>query len=109
MPLTALFPLGGPQGFPGLRIGERRGDQFAFASLALLRRIRGPLYARVELGRGRTVIAHPEHAEVLATAGRGWVTGGEVALTTDTPLGPFLIGYGIATTDRPVFKIRLGN
>jgi predicted acylesterase/phospholipase RssA len=109
LPLAALFPLGGPQGFPGLRIGERRGDQFAFASLALLRRIRGPLYARVEVGRGRTVIAHPEHAEVLAAAGRGWVTGGEVALTTDTPLGPFVIGYGIATTDRPVFKIRLGN
>ena len=42
-------------------------------------------------------------------AAEGWVSGGEAGLTTDTPLGPFLIGYGIATTDRPVFKIRLGN
>jgi NTE family protein len=109
LPLTALFTLGGQQGFPGLRIGERRGDQFAFASLAMLRRIRGPVYGRVEIGRGRTAIAHAANPALLTTAAEGWVSGGEVGLATDTPLGPFLIGYGIATTDRPVFKIRLGN
>jgi hypothetical protein len=109
LPLAALFTLGGPQGFPGLRIGERRGDQFAFASLAILRRIRGPLYARVEVGRGRTALAHAWRPEMLAAAASGWVSGGELGLTTDTPLGPFLIGYGLASTDRPVFKIRLGN
>jgi hypothetical protein len=41
-------------------------------------------------------------------AGRGWVRGAELGLVTDTPLGPFSISYGIASTDRPVFKIRLG-
>ena len=41
-------------------------------------------------------------------AGRGWVRGAELGLVTDTPLGPFSIAYGIASTDRPVFKIRLG-
>jgi hypothetical protein len=109
LPLTALFTLGGPHGFPGLRIGERRGDQFAFASLAALRRIRGPVYGRIEIGRGRTAIAHPTNRQLLDAAAEGWVSGGEIGLTTDTPLGPFLIGYGTATTDRPVFKIRLGN
>jgi predicted acylesterase/phospholipase RssA len=109
LPLTALFTLGGPQGFPGLRIGERRGDQFAFASLAVLRRIRGPLYARGEVGRGRTAFAHARHPEVLSTAATGWVSGGEVGLMADTPLGPFLIGYGLASNERPVFKIRLGT
>jgi predicted acylesterase/phospholipase RssA len=109
LPLSALFTLGGPHGFPGLRVGERRGDQFAFASLAILRRIRGPVYGRVEIGRARTAIVHAVNRELLAAAGEGWVSGGEIGLTTDTPLGPFLIGYGIATTDRPVFKIRLGN
>ena len=91
-----------------MRVGERRGDQMAFASLAVLRRIRGPLFARIEVGRGRTGLVRPAHPEVLATAARGWVTGGEAGFTADTPLGPFLIGYGLASTDRPVFKIRLG-
>jgi NTE family protein len=108
LPLTTLFTLGGRRGFPGMRVGERRGDQMAFASLALLRQIRGPLFARIEVGRGRTALVRPAHPEVLATAARGWVTGGEAGLAADTPLGPFLVGYGIASTDRPVLKIRLG-
>jgi predicted acylesterase/phospholipase RssA len=109
LPLAALFPLGGPPGFPGLRTGERRGDQFIFASLALLRRISGPLYARAEVGRGRTALTRARHPEMFSTTATGWVTGGEIGLTTDTPLGPFLIGYGLSSNDRPVFKIRLGS
>jgi predicted acylesterase/phospholipase RssA len=109
LPLAALFPLGGPHGFPGLRAGERRGDQFAFTSLAVLHRIRGPLYARAEVGRGRSALARARRPDVLAGAASGWVSGGEFGLTADTPLGPFLIGYGLASGDRPVFKIRLGN
>ncbi|MDQ3996516.1 MAG: patatin-like phospholipase family protein, partial [Gemmatimonadota bacterium] len=109
LPLTALFTLGGPHGFPGLRTGERRGDQFAFGSLAALRRVRGPLYFRAEIGRGRTELARTRHPEVLSAAARGWVSGGEAGLAADTPLGPFVIAYGVANNDRPVFKIRLGN
>jgi predicted acylesterase/phospholipase RssA len=109
LPLAALFTLGGPQGFPGLRTGERRGDQFAFASLAVLRRIRGPLYARAEVGRGSTALVRVRGPETLSAAASGWVSGGELGLTVDTPLGPFVVGYGLASTERPVFKIRLGN
>lgn len=109
LPLAALFTLGGPQGFPGLRTGERRGDQFAYASLAVLRRIRGPVYARAEVGRGRTALLRARRPEMLSGAASGWVSGGELGLTADTPLGPFLISYGLASNDRPVFKIRLGN
>ena len=109
LPLAALFTLGGAHGFPGMRTGERRGDQLAFASLAVLRRIRGPLYARAEVGRGRTTLARARHPETLTAAASGWVSGGELGFTADTPLGPFLIGYGLASTDRPVFKIRVGN
>jgi predicted acylesterase/phospholipase RssA len=109
LPLAALFTLGGPHGFPGLRTGERRGDQFAFASLAVLRRIRGPLYAGVELGRGRTEVVRVRHPETLSTAASGWVSGTELGLTADTPLGRFLIGYGRASGGRPVFKFRLGS
>jgi predicted acylesterase/phospholipase RssA len=109
LPLAALFTLGGPHGFPGLRTGERRGDQFAFASLALLRRIRGPLYARIDVGRGRTALVRARRPEMLTPAAQGWVSGGEFGIMADTPIGPFLIGYGLASNDRPVFKIRLGN
>lgn len=109
LPLAALFALGGPHGFPGLRPGERRGDQFAFASVAALRRIRGPVYARAEVGRGRTALVRARHPEMFLTAGSGWISGGELGLTADTPFGPFLIGYGLASNDRPLFKIRLGN
>jgi hypothetical protein len=109
LPLTTLFVLGGPNGFPGIRPTERRGDQMMFASVAILRRVRGPLYAFVELGRGRTALVRPAHPEVLATAARGWITGAEAGFAADTPVGTFRIGYGLASTDRPVFKIRLGN
>jgi predicted acylesterase/phospholipase RssA len=109
LPLAALFTLGGSQGFPGLRTGERRGDQFVFASLAVLRRIRGPLYARAEVGRGQTLLARLRHPEMFSAAASGSVAGGELGLMADTPLGPFAVGYGAASNDRPVFKIRLGN
>jgi hypothetical protein len=46
---------------------------------------------------------------MLSTAASGWVSGGELGLAADTPIGPFLIGYGLASTGRPVFKIRLGS
>lgn len=108
LPLGAQFMLGGPRGFPGLRIGERRGDRQAFGSLTVLRRVAGSLFARAEVGGGRTILLEPLRAGVMLGAGQGWVRGAELGLVTDTPLGPFSIAYGIASTDRPVFKIRLG-
>ena len=41
--------------------------------------------------------------------GRGWVQGVELGLASDTPFGSFYIGVGVATTDRPVFKVSLGS
>ena len=109
LPLGAQFIMGGPEGFPGLRTGERRGERFAFGSLAMLARLVGPLYARVEAGAGRTSFAPGRQAGIGSDAARGLVRGIDIGFTTDTPLGPFLIGYGHASTDRGVFKIRLGS
>jgi hypothetical protein len=109
LPLGAQFIMGGPEGFPGLRTGERRGERFAFGSLAMLARLVGPLYARVEAGAGRTSFAPGGQASLGADAARGIVRGIELGFTTDTPLGPFLIGYGLSSTERGVFKIRLGS
>ncbi|MFN2566454.1 MAG: patatin-like phospholipase family protein [Gemmatimonadaceae bacterium] len=109
LPLAALFTLGGAHGFPGLRAAERRGDQFVFASLTMLHRIRGPLYVRGEVGRGRTAFARTRRPEMFSAAASGTVSGGELGLMADTPLGALLIAYGAASNGRPLLKIRLGG
>jgi hypothetical protein len=109
LPLGAQLIMGGAEGFPGLRTGERRGDQLVFGSLTMLREIAGPIYARVEVGAGRTSFARDRVTGAVPDVARGFVRGIEVGLATDTPLGPFVIGYGISSTERSVFKIRLGS
>ena len=109
LPLGAQFTLGGAHGFPGLRTGERRGSRVASGSLAVLRRIAGPIYASIDLGGGWTSNEGTRRMRVVRDAGAGSVFGAELALSSDTPLGPFMIGYGIASTGRGIFKIGLGN
>ena len=109
LPLDAQFILGGPLGFPGLRTGERRGDRMAFGSVSAMRAFVGPFYLRGEAGAGYTELAHTRPVDGMAAAGRGWVQGLELGIASDTPFGPFTVGFGVATTDRPVFKISLGR
>jgi hypothetical protein len=109
LPLDAQFVLGGARGFAGLRTGERRGDRVASLSLAVLRNFAGPFYLRAEAGAGYTSLEHSRPFEGLQQMGRGWVQGVELGVASDTPFGSFSIGVGVATTDRPVFKVSLGS
>lgn len=109
LPLGAQFTLGGAHGFPGLRTGERRGSRIASGSLAVLHRIAGPIYGSIEVAGGWSSYEAARRAQVVQNAAAGSVFGAELALSSDTPLGPFMIGYGVATTGRGVFKIGLGN
>jgi len=109
LPLDAQFVLGGERGFPGLRTGERRGDRVASLSVAVLRSIAGPFYLRVASGAGYTTLEHTRPFEGMTQMGRGWVQGVELGIASDTPFGSFTIGAGVATTDRPVFKVSLGS
>lgn len=109
LPLGAHFTLGGAHSFPGLRTGERRGSRIASGSLAVLHRLAGPIYASIEMGGGWSSYEGARRAQVVDDAATGSVFGAELALSSDTPLGPFTIGYGIASTGRGVFKIALGN
>jgi NTE family protein len=109
LPLDAQFVLGGARGFPGLRTGERRGDRVASVSLAALRTVAGPFYLRAEAGAGYTSLEGSRPFGGLEQMGRGWVQGVELGLASDTPFGSFSIGVGVATTDRPVFKVSLGS
>ena len=109
LPLGAQFVMGGAEGFPGLRTGERRGERFAFGALAIAQPLVGPLHLRIELGAGTTSVAPGPGTSLIPNVATGAVQGGEVGLAMDTPLGPLLIGYGTATTDRSVIRVRLGR
>jgi predicted acylesterase/phospholipase RssA len=92
LPLELTYPLGGANGFPGLRIGNDRGDREAMAELEAARRIFGPVAIRLEVATGQTAnggAAFPTEA---------WLVGIRGGLGADTPVGPVRCEYG--TTDR---------
>ena len=107
LPLAAQLRLGGSlgsPGFPGLMPDERRGDRAGFAALALSHALLGPVHWRVEGGRGYTHWITPSP---LLTD--GWVSGADVGLAADTPIGPLILSYGVATVARRVFTLRVGG
>jgi NTE family protein len=103
LPLQLGIPLGGNDGFPGLHIGERRGDREAMLSFLIATPIKGPLLARVELAGGR------------ADAGGGlfdsdgWIAGVRAGIGAETPLGPVRFEYGVATGGREALFVRIGR
>jgi predicted acylesterase/phospholipase RssA len=103
LPLQATFPLGGEDGFPGLHIGERRGDREIFLDLLLTYPLKGPFVGRLEFASGRSAAGGP------LVDGRGWVTGGRVGLGAETPVGPVRFEYGLASGGRSAFFVRLGK
>ncbi|MBA3319634.1 MAG: patatin-like phospholipase family protein [Gemmatimonadales bacterium] len=103
LPLQLGFPLGGDDGFPGLHIGERRGDREAMLGLMFTTPIKGPLLGRVELAAGRTAIGGPLLGD------DGWVGGVRAGIGADTPVGPVRFEYGYSTEERGAVFVRLGD
>jgi hypothetical protein len=103
LPPQLAFALGGEDGFPGLHIGERRGDRELVVDVLLTYRIRGPLVARLELGAGRSALGGP----ILNDA--GWLAGGRIGLGAETSAGPVRFEYGLIDEGRGAFFIRLGR
>jgi hypothetical protein len=103
LPLQLGFPLGGEDGFPGLHLGERRGDREAMLGLLLTAPLKGPLLGRIELAGGRT-------ANGGALLGDdGWVGGIRAGVGADTPVGSVRFEYGYSTEGRGAVFIRLGD
>jgi hypothetical protein len=103
LPLLSTFPLGGVDGFPGLNIGELRGDRELFAQFVVARRILGPIDLRFTAASGQAATGGP-------TLPRGrWQAGGRVGLAADTPIGPIRVEYGLARHQRNGFFVRLGE
>lgn len=109
LPLSTELVLGGPGGFPGLMTGERRGDHMAFASVALSHELAGPLYWRFDAGRGWTSVATEPLLSLGTPQAEGWVSGADLGIAADTPLGPLTMSYGVSTGGRGVFKLRIGS
>ena len=103
LPLQAGFPLGGDDGFPGLHLGERRGDREAMLGVMLSFPLKGLLLGRVEFAGGRTASG----GSLFGTD--GWVGGVRAGVGAETPLGPLRFEYGRATGGRDALFVRLGR
>jgi len=103
LPLQASFPLGGEDGFPGLHIGERRGDREVVISTLFTYGLKGPFVGRIELAAGRSAFG----GGVLASD--GWLAGARVGLGAETPVGPVRFEYGLTHGSRDAVFVRLGR
>jgi NTE family protein len=103
LPLQAAFPLGGEDGFPGLHLGERRGDRELVLSTLLTYGLSGPFVARVELAAGRSAMG----GKILASD--GWLAGVRAGVGAETPVGPVRFEYGLTRNGREAVFVRLGR
>ncbi len=103
LPLQATFEFGGSEGFPGLVIGERRGDRELVFSVQSAFLVRGPLALRLLLAAGRSATGGP----LLEST--GWLGGARAGLGAETPLGPVVFEYGLATNGRNAVFVRVGR
>src|ERR1043166_8671261 len=89
LPVQTAFELGGADGFPGLQVGERRGDREALLEVQTSWLVRGPVALRMLLAAGRS-----------ATGGGlfdrgGWLAGARVGAGGRTPGGPGAVEDGL--------------
>ena len=101
--MQTAFELGGADGFPGLQVGERRGDREALLELQSAWLVRGPVALRMLLAAGRS-----------ATGGglfdrAGWLAGARVGVGAETPVGPVAFEYGFASSGQRAAFIRVGR
>jgi NTE family protein len=126
LPAALSFTLGGNEGFPGLRIYERPGDNELFTSLVLSRRVLGSVSLRLTGAVGRSAIGDSELLETEGLTGpnrlfpgffvpgdilgsEGWLAGARIGLGTDTPIGPIRVEWGFNNLGRAEGVLRVGR
>lgn len=124
LPTSEALTLGGPDGFPGLRPGERPGDNELFTSLTASHQFLGPLDLRLTAAFGRTAYGatvvrddthplgqiHPGYhtsGEIVGTG--GWLLGGRIGLGAETPLGPVRLEWGVNDRGGRQLFLRVGR
>jgi hypothetical protein len=103
LPVQTTFELGGTDGFPGLQIGERRGDREALVQVQSILRVLGPVGVRLLLAAGRSAVG----GGLLDQ--EGWLAGARIGVGATTPIGPVLFEYGFASNGRRAAFIRVGR
>lgn len=103
LPVHTTFELGGEDGFPGLHIGERRGDREVFARLQGAWQLRGPVALRLLIAAGRSASGGPLFQR------EDWLAGTRLGIGATTPIGPVAFEYGFASNSRRAAFIRVGR
>lgn len=103
LPTQLSYTLGGDDGFPGLHIGERRGDREAYASTLFTYRVIGPLLLRLSVATGATAVG----GDFIPN--RGWLAGARGGVGLRTPVGPIIAEYGYNSLHRGTVFIRVGR
>jgi NTE family protein len=93
-PLQSTFPLGGDEGFPGLRLTERRGFQELVFGLSALHPVAGPVAVRVE-GMVGAVGSGAGFLRRGAGYDGEWLEGVRGGLEIRTPIGSFRLEEGV--------------
>ena len=109
LPVQYTFPLGGLDGFAGLRLTELRGSEEAFASVLLRRRFTNILKFRFEMmtggvSRRSTGLMQKEDGTLYGRMLTGVRAGFEAA----TPIGPIRVEEGFSDTGARAALIRVG-
>lgn len=93
-PLQSTFPLGGDEGFPGLRLTERRGLQELLFGLAFIHPVVGPVTVRVE-GMAGAVSSGDGFLERGSGYDGEWLEGVRGGVEVRTPIGPVRLEEGV--------------
>ena len=115
LPLQLTFPIGGKEGFAGLRRDELRGDSERLAAIVASYRITGQLLMRVEVMAGEiayrsySVADTADAPPTVVVPQPDRVFGVRGGLGADTPVGPIRVEYGLNSRRRHSVFIRLGR
>ena len=103
LPVHLAFELGGNEGFPGLQVGERRGDRELYARVQTAWQLRGPVAFRLLVAAGRSADGGSLFED------EGWLAGIRLGLGATTLIGPVAFEYGFASNGRRAAFIRVGQ
>jgi hypothetical protein len=103
LPIHKAFELGGDEGFPGLHVGERRGDREVYARIQSSWQVRGLVALRMLVAAGRSANGGGLFERIQ------WLAGIRLGLGAATPIGPVAFEYGFASNGRRAAFIRVGR
>ncbi|HWK74037.1 MAG TPA: patatin-like phospholipase family protein [Povalibacter sp.] len=112
LPPNYTFTLGGPESFPGFRIGELRGMEYWTGSVSYLRKIAdiSQLFGQaLYLGIQAQVGSMQQPALEQGDLYQGRLYSGSVFVTGRTPIGPMTVSIGVASSHSWLLSIGLGR